>query len=73
MFKGRAVKLSRFTTLMLTAVLFSGCGGSDIATETKITEIDTTTPTQDWELVWSDEFDSSSLDMTKWTFLFSQG
>lgn len=68
MFKGRATKLSRFTTLILASAVFAGCGGSDIATETTITTIDTRTPTQDWQLVWSDEFDSASLDLNKWSF-----
>ena len=68
MFKMRAIKPTRFTTLMLTTAVLAGCGGSDVSTETTITEIDTRTPVQDWQLVWSDEFDSSSLDMSKWSF-----
>lgn len=69
MFKGRAPTLTRFRTLMLTTAVLAGCGGGeDIATETIITDIDTTTPAETWQLVWSDEFDSNSLDMNKWSF-----
>ena len=68
MFKGRASKLTRFISLLFTVTTIISCGGEDVATETKITKIDTTTPTQDWQLVWSDEFESSTLDMSKWSF-----
>ncbi|SET59264.1 carbohydrate binding domain-containing protein, partial [Thalassotalea agarivorans] len=68
MFKGRAFTLKRLTTLMVTTAALVSCGGDDISTETTITEIDTRTPSQDWQLVWSDEFDNSSLDMGKWSF-----
>ena len=68
MFKVRAFKLTQFTILLLTASVIASCGGGDVATETKIVEIDTTTPSQDWQLVWSDEFDSAALDLSKWSF-----
>jgi beta-glucanase (GH16 family) len=68
MFKGRAFKLTQFTILLLTTSVIASCGGGDVATETKIVEIDTTTPSQDWQLVWSDEFDSTTLDLSKWSF-----
>ena len=29
--------------------------------------------TSDWELVWSDEFDGSSIDFTKWSHEITQG
>lgn len=68
MFKGRTKMVTRLTTLILATSVISGCGGGDAATETTIVEVDTRTPTPDWELVWSDEFDGGSLDLDKWTF-----
>lgn len=44
-----------------------GCGDT-IKTESDFTPPDLRTPSSDWELVWSDEFDGASLDMSKWSF-----
>ena len=45
-----------------------GCGGDSVETNTDYTQIDTTAPVEDWELVWSDEFDGNSIDERKWNF-----
>jgi len=44
----------------------SGCGGG-AETRSDFDNVDVTQPVTDWQLVWSDEFDSSSIDSTKWT------
>ena len=31
------------------------------------------TAAQDWQLVWSDEFDADSLDMSKWEYMYGTG
>ncbi|RUO77689.1 glycoside hydrolase family 16 protein [Idiomarina seosinensis] len=55
--------------LALVALGLSGCGGGDsVETNTDYTQIDTTEPVNDWELVWSDDFEGSSIDDSKWTF-----
>ena len=43
-----------------------GCTGS-AETETNPNVIDPTQPVTDWQLVWSDDFDGTSIDATKWT------
>ena len=67
MFKGRAPMFSRFGPLIITTAIIGGCGGDEVATETKITAIETRVPTSDWKLVWSDEFESTELDAGKWS------
>ena len=37
-----------------------GCGGA--ATETKVDIINPQQPVSDWEMVWSDEFDGSTIN-----------
>lgn len=44
-----------------------GCS-DDIITESDFTPPDLRTPSTDWELVWDDDFDGTSLDMSKWSF-----
>jgi beta-glucanase (GH16 family) len=56
--------LSASIALTLTAVLV-GCGGA--ATNTDIKTVDTTSPVEDWVMVWSDEFDGSTIDTNKWS------
>ncbi|MGJ8679705.1 family 16 glycosylhydrolase [Paraglaciecola sp.] len=48
------------------ALTLFGCGGG-AETKTNPTVIDPVAPVSDWNLVWSDEFDSSSIDNQKWT------
>lgn len=52
--------------VLVSAVSLVGCGG-DVATNTDSSKIDPTQPVSDWELVWSDEFDGSSIDANKWS------
>jgi len=51
----------------LTATLgLVGCGGG-AATETKPDIIDVQQPVSDWKMVWSDEFDGSTINSQNWT------
>ena len=43
-----------------------GCGGG-AETKTDPTQYNPQAPVSDWKLVWSDEFDGSSIDSQKWT------
>jgi beta-glucanase (GH16 family) len=56
--------LSASIALTLTAVLV-GCGGA--ATNTDIKSVDTTSPVEDWVLVWGDEFNGTSIDTNNWS------
>ncbi|MBU2970951.1 family 16 glycosylhydrolase [Pseudoalteromonas sp. C2R02] len=60
--------ISKFTQLCALASLASiqGCGGS-VETNTDTSHIDIKKPDSGWEMVWSDEFDASSIDLRKWT------
>ena len=51
--------------LILTISLL-GCGGG-AETETDPTKVDPSQPVSDWKLVWSDEFDGTSIDTNNWT------
>jgi beta-glucanase (GH16 family) len=48
------------------SVALSGCGG-EASTNTDIESVDVTSPTEDWVMVWSDEFDGATIDSSKWT------
>lgn len=55
--------------LAFVALGLAGCGGGDsVETNTNYTQIDTTEPVSDWELVWSDDFEGNSIDDSKWSF-----
>lgn len=58
-------QISTLTALLMAAGL-AGCGG-DTATNTDLTAVNPTEPVSDWQLVWSDEFDGTSIDSRKWT------
>ncbi|MCF4008876.1 glycoside hydrolase family 16 protein [Rheinheimera sp. UJ63] len=45
----------------------SACGG-DVTTNSDFTAVNTEQPVSDWKLVWSDEFDGTSIDRRKWNF-----
>lgn len=51
---------------ILLGSMVAGCGG-DAATNTDVASVDTTTPVDDWVLVWSDEFDGATIDSSKWS------
>lgn len=57
--------LSASVAIALTFGL-AGCGG-DAATDTDVAAVDVSTSIDDWRLVWSDEFDGSTIDASKWT------
>ncbi|NVK24334.1 MAG: family 16 glycosylhydrolase [Gammaproteobacteria bacterium] len=62
------VTANRITKVLLTLTATSiiwGCMDS-AETETNPETIDPSLPVSDWQLVWSDEFDGSSIDPTKW-------
>ncbi|PWW36955.1 beta-glucanase (GH16 family) [Idiomarina loihiensis] len=50
------------------ALGLAGCGGDSVETDTDYSQVDTTEPVTDWELVWQDEFDGSDIDEGKWNF-----
>lgn len=50
-----------FISLGLTA-----CGSDSVKTVSDFDAVDTTSPVDDWQLVWSDEFTGSRLDANKW-------
>ncbi|APE07784.1 glycosyl hydrolase family 16 [Alteromonas sp. RW2A1] len=60
-----ASKITRITAALSVTTLF-GCGGG-ATTSTDIDVVDASAPVSDWQLVWSDEFDGSSIDENKWT------
>ena len=54
--------------LAFVALGLAGCGGDSVETNTQYTQIDTTAPVDDWELVWSDDFEGNAIDENKWNF-----
>ncbi len=58
------------TNLSAVALVLSlaSCGG-DNGSSAKVDDnaVDTTAPSTDWNLLWSDEFAGSDIDLTKWT------
>lgn len=62
--KNASHKKNIIAGLMASAILL-GCGGS-VTTETDLDIVNPTEPVSDWKLVWSDEFDGSSIDTNKW-------
>lgn len=59
-------RLSRIISAsLLTAGLYS-CG-SGTETNSDFTQVDPSVPVEGWELVWSDEFDGTAIDASKWT------
>jgi len=62
-------KVRIFILLSFMVALISGltaCGGG-AETETTFGVVNPAEPVSDWVLVWSDEFDGSSIDTKKWT------
>ncbi len=66
--QGMRIKMKQLSALtaVLMAAGLAGCGG-DVATNTDVNAVNPTEPVSDWQLVWSDEFDGSSIDSNKWT------
>jgi beta-glucanase (GH16 family) len=57
--------LSASIAVALTLSL-AGCGGG-AETNTDVAAVDVLTSTDDWRLVWSDEFDGTTIDTSKWS------
>ncbi|RUO36886.1 glycosyl hydrolase family 16 [Aliidiomarina shirensis] len=66
MYNSRIVK-SSLAALIITFGL-TGCGSDDVETVSDFESVDTLAPVEDWQLVWSDEFDSGQIDTSKWNF-----
>lgn len=64
------IETTRITRLLAAISLASlaGCGGDAATTTTDIEKVNPTEPVSDWRMVWSDEFDSTSIDTNKWNF-----
>ena len=60
-----AKKITQLCVLVSTVFLL-GCGG-EAETHTDPSKFTPEKPVSDWEMVWSDEFDDSSIDDKKWT------
>jgi beta-glucanase (GH16 family) len=53
---------------LASAISLVGCGGGDSAeTHTDPTKIDPQQPVSDWQMVWSDEFDGTTIDSQNWS------
>lgn len=61
----KTTQLTRLAAAISVTTLF-GCGGG-ASTSTNLEIVEPTQPVTDWELVWSDEFDGTSIDDNKWT------
>ncbi|WP_421132786.1 family 16 glycosylhydrolase [Alteromonas sp. A079] len=61
----KATQLSQLAAAISVTTLF-GCGGG-ATTSTDINVVEPSAPVSDWQLVWSDEFDGTSIDDDKWT------
>jgi len=62
----RAAKRITMLSIVMSTTTLIGCGG-DADTTSKAEPVNPTLPVSDWELVWSDEFDSANIDLNKWT------
>ena len=64
------IETTRITRILAAISLASlaGCGGDAATTTTDIEKVNPTEPVSDWRMVWSDEFDSTSIDANKWNF-----
>ncbi|RUO20870.1 glycosyl hydrolase family 16 [Aliidiomarina iranensis] len=67
MYNSKTIKSS--LAAIVVALGLAGCGGGDdVKTVSDFEAVDTTAPVEDWQLVWSDEFDSGRIDTNKWNF-----
>jgi beta-glucanase (GH16 family) len=63
------IETTRITRLLaaISLATLAGCGG-DAATTSNFEKVDPAQPVSDWQMVWSDEFDGTSIDANKWNF-----
>lgn len=62
-------KSTRYLSVSLALAVsagLAGCGG-DVASDTDFDAVDVSSPVSDWQMVWSDEFEGTSIDSSKWT------
>ncbi|SEL44570.1 Beta-glucanase, GH16 family [Colwellia chukchiensis] len=52
---------------LLASVTLVGCGGSSAETKTNTDAVNPQQPVSDWQMVWSDEFDGTSINTSNWT------
>ncbi len=68
--------LKHLLLLASTGLFLSACGGGDSVGDTKdspVTEPFSPAPAEEWELVWSDEFDGDSLNPNNWGYDLGDG
>ena len=63
---GKSATLAGLACASLFIATLPGCGGG-ADTYSDFDKVDVTQPVTDWQLVWQDEFDGSSIDASKWT------
>ena len=64
--------LKEASLLTLVAFLLSACGGSLNEGNTDVA-IDGPSPSREWQLIWSDEFDGTELDPANWEIQIGDG
>lgn len=67
--------LKHVLLVAITGAFISACGGDKVGDtkDSPITEPFTPAPAEEWEMVWSDEFDGDTLDLTRWGYDLGDG
>ncbi len=68
----RLYRRSRYLSLAASIALLSACGGGGSANSVEV-EPFYVDQAEEWELVWSDEFDGATVDSANWTFQEGDG
>lgn len=68
----RLYRRGRFLGLATTAAVLTACGGGGSA-DSVVVEPFYVAPTEEWKLVWADEFDGASVDSANWSFQEGDG
>ena len=67
------ISLQRIAGPVALAALLAGCGGGGGGNESPKTAPFYPEPEDEWQLVWSDEFDGNSLDLGNWDIQVGDG